>query len=84
MTDLIKVTSKGQITLPIEIRDAIGIQDDSYLMVERVGDYILLKKAEVRMKEIQRILHNEARRKNITKKDLLRALGRNRRKVGAR
>lgn len=74
MTDVVKVTSKGQITLPISIRKAIGISDDSYLLVEQIGDYVLMKKAEVRMKEINRILGNEAKKKGITKKDLLRAL----------
>jgi AbrB family looped-hinge helix DNA binding protein len=83
VTDVVKVTSKGQITLPVGIRNAIGITDDSYLLVERVGDYILLKKAELRMREIQKILRNEARRKKITRKGLLRDLKRERRKVWA-
>ncbi len=74
MTDVVKVTSKGQITLPISIRKAIGISDDSYLIVEQIGDYVLMKKAEVRMKEINRILGSEAKKKNITRKELLRAL----------
>ena len=74
MTDVVKVTSKGQITLPVNIRKAIGIDDDSYLLVERVGEYVLMKKAEVRMKEINRILGSEAKKKNLTRKDLLRAL----------
>ena len=29
----IKVTSKGQVTIPIEIRTALGIDDDTYLEV---------------------------------------------------
>ena len=74
MTDVIKVTTKGQITLPIEIRKAIGLTDESYLVVEQIGDYVLMKKAEVRMKEIQSLLKNEAKRKKITKKELLKSL----------
>ena len=46
MTEVVKVTSKGQITLPISIRKAIGISDDSYLLVEQIGDYVLMKKAD--------------------------------------
>lgn len=83
VTDVVKVTSKGQITLPVGIRNAIGITDDSYLLVERVGDYILLRKAELRMREIQGILRNEARRKSITRTGLLRDLKRERRKAWA-
>ncbi|MEW5936908.1 MAG: AbrB/MazE/SpoVT family DNA-binding domain-containing protein [Candidatus Thermoplasmatota archaeon] len=71
MTEVVKVTSKGQITLPVAIRNAIGITDDSYLVVEQIGEYVLIKKAELRMKEIQNILSNEAKRKKITKKKLL-------------
>ncbi|MCK4718461.1 MAG: AbrB/MazE/SpoVT family DNA-binding domain-containing protein [Thermoplasmata archaeon] len=74
MTEVVKVTSKGQITLPIKIRKAIGIGEDSFLLVEQIGDYVLMKKAEVRMKEINRILGEEAKRKNITRKELLLAL----------
>lgn len=74
MTEVVKVTSKGQITLPVSIRKAIDIDDESYLLVEQIGDYILMKKAEVRMKEINRILGSEAKKKGITRKDLLRAL----------
>ena len=74
MTDVVKVTSKGQITLPVDIRNALDISDASYLVVEQVGDYVLMKKAEIRMKEIQTILKNEAKRKKISKKDLLKAL----------
>ncbi len=74
MTEVVKVTSKGQITLPIEIRKAIGLDKDSYLLVEQVGNYVLMKKAEVRMKEIQKIFSKEAKRKGITKKQLMKAL----------
>ena len=74
MTDVVKVTSKGQITLPIDIRNALEISDASYLVVEQVGDYVLMKKAELRMEEIQSILKIEAKRKKISKKDLLKAL----------
>ncbi len=81
MTDVVKVTSKGQITLPVNIRKAIGITDDSYLVVEQVGEYVLMKKAEIRMKEIQSLLKNEAKRKNITKKELLKSLEKSEKQV---
>jgi len=74
MTDVVKVTSKGQITLPVGIRNALDIGDDSYLVVEQIGDYVLMKKAEIRLREIQSILGNDAKRKKITKKELLKAL----------
>lgn len=40
----VKVTSKGQITIPVEIRVALGIDDDSYLEVSEQDDEIRLRK----------------------------------------
>lgn len=39
-----KVTSKGQITIPQEAREALGIDEDSYLEVHTSGDEIRLRK----------------------------------------
>jgi AbrB family looped-hinge helix DNA binding protein len=39
-----KVTSKGQITIPQEAREALGIDENSYLEVHTSGDEIHLKK----------------------------------------
>lgn len=41
---LIKVTSKGQITIPIEVRDALGIDEGTYLEVSAYGGEIRLRK----------------------------------------
>ena len=81
MADVVKVTSKGQITLPVGIRNALGIDEDSYLLFERVGEYVLMKKAELRMKEIQKILGTAAKRKKVTKKELLKALEKTRKRM---
>jgi transcriptional pleiotropic regulator of transition state genes len=40
----VKVTSKGQITIPAEIRLALGIDDRSYLEVSENGEEIRLRK----------------------------------------
>lgn len=40
----IKVTSKGQVTIPVEIRDALGIDEDTYLEVIEAGQEIRLRK----------------------------------------
>ena len=40
----IKVTSKGQITIPVEIRLALGIDEHSYLEVSEHGEEIRLRK----------------------------------------
>lgn len=40
----VKVTSKGQITIPIELRNALGIDEDSYLEVTATEHEIRLRK----------------------------------------
>jgi len=40
----VKVTSKGQITIPVEIRLALGIDEQSYLEVSEDGEAIRLRK----------------------------------------
>lgn len=41
---VVKVTSKGQVTIPIEIRVALGIDEESYLEVTEQGSEIRLRK----------------------------------------
>jgi AbrB family looped-hinge helix DNA binding protein len=41
---IVKVTEKGQITLPIDLRRKLGITKDDYLVVESEGDYVTLHK----------------------------------------
>jgi AbrB family looped-hinge helix DNA binding protein len=41
---VVKVTSKGQVTIPIEVRDAFGIDEGTYLEVSEEGDEIRLRK----------------------------------------
>jgi transcriptional pleiotropic regulator of transition state genes len=40
----VKVTSKGQITIPVELRQALGIDKDTYLQVTESGNEIRLRK----------------------------------------
>lgn len=43
-TKIIKVTDKGQISIPIEIRKAIGISEGDELIAMRSGNTLCLKK----------------------------------------
>jgi transcriptional pleiotropic regulator of transition state genes len=40
----VKVTSKGQVTIPVEIREALGIDEDTYLEVIEADQEIRLRK----------------------------------------
>ena len=41
---VVKVTSKGQVTIPSEVRTALGIDEGSYLEVTEEGEEIRLRK----------------------------------------
>jgi len=74
MAEVVKVTTKGQLTLPARIRKDLEITDDTYLLAEEVGDFIVLRRAETRFLELTERFQKEAKRKGITREALLRAL----------
>lgn len=41
---VVKVTSKGQVTIPVAVREALGIGENTYLEVVTEGDEIHLRK----------------------------------------
>jgi AbrB family looped-hinge helix DNA binding protein len=41
---VVKVTSKGQVTIPVEVRVALGIDEDTHLEVSEDGSEIRLRK----------------------------------------
>lgn len=71
MVYMSKVTSRGQVTIPQELREEEGITSDDYVVMRRVGNYIVLGRAELRLDEITGAFEKEARSKGITKKSLM-------------
>jgi len=74
VAEIVKVTTKGQVTLPARIRKDLDIDDDTYLLAEGVGEFVVLRKAESRFLELSAKFRREARRKRVTRDQLLRAL----------
>src|SRR5437667_5358972 len=74
MAEVVKVTTKGQLTLPARIRRDLGISEDTYLLAEEVGDFVVLRRAETGFLELSESFQKEAKRKGITSEALLRAL----------
>lgn len=79
MAEIVKVTTKGQITLPARIRKDLGIDEDTYLLAEEIGDFVVLRRAETRFRELSQLFRLQAKREGITQEALLRALKRARR-----
>jgi AbrB family looped-hinge helix DNA binding protein len=83
MTEVIKVTSKGQVTLPAGIRKKLRISKDTYIAVEIIGDYIIMKKVGLKLKEISDIIQKGVKEKRITKKEIEKAILESRKEVWA-
>ena len=47
MTELIKVSSKGQVVIPSDIRQELGISPGSQLVASRMEDFVILKKVVI-------------------------------------
>ena len=73
MPVVIKVTSKGQLTIPIKYRRDLGIDKESYLLVDEIGDFLILKKIQ-KLDQITKILSAKAKEKGITRDDVLKTL----------
>jgi AbrB family looped-hinge helix DNA binding protein len=43
-----KITSKGQITIPVDIREKLGLLPDTEVEFEIVGEAVYLRKAQVK------------------------------------
>jgi len=66
--EVIKVTSKGQLTLPVEIRRDLSLDQGSYLYVTKLGSLILMRKVEdLTLDEISEILQKLAEDRGITR-----------------
>ena len=61
--ELAKVTSKGQITIPIEIRRKLGIKEgDKVLLIEEHGRVIMMNSSMEALRKAQAAFAGEAER----------------------
>jgi antitoxin PrlF len=61
--ELAKVTMRGQITIPIEIRRKLNIKDgDKVVFIEENGKIIMENSAIIALREVQDAFHGEAER----------------------
>lgn len=67
---LVKITSRGRITIPVEIRRKLGVKDgDKVLFVEEAGRIFILNSSIQAMREIQAEFAGEAERVGLSDLD---------------
>lgn len=68
--ELAKITSKGQITLPINIRKALNLRNgDKVAFIEKNGQYILVNPVLLAIREVQDSFYGEAERLNLNNEE---------------
>jgi AbrB family looped-hinge helix DNA binding protein len=66
LVDNAKVMAKGQITLPKDIRDALGVQTGDRVTLIRKGDQVIMMNAAIyAMKMLQTAMEGEAEKAGI-------------------
>jgi len=82
VSEVVKITSKGQFTLPVEIRRDLSLGKDSYLYVTRLGRLIVMKKVnELSLDDISATLQTLAKKRGITRDLLMRDVEKAREKL---
>jgi len=51
ISKIVKVSDKGQISIPVEIRRGVGIHRNDSLLLMQVDDKIIIEKPEKRLEE---------------------------------
>ena len=68
--ELAKVTSKGQVTIPVEIRRKLGIKNgDKVLFIEESGRVYMMNSSMDALREAQRAFAGEAERVGVEDDD---------------
>lgn len=82
--ELAKITTRGQITIPVEIRRKLGVKDgDKVIFLEKNGDVIMGNAAMIAFKTAQEALVGEAERLGLsTEQDVVNMVKEIRREVG--
>jgi AbrB family looped-hinge helix DNA binding protein len=63
MLDVSRVTSKGQVTIPVKMRRKLGIKDgDNVVFIEEGSRIVIANAAMVALKEVQEAFSGEAER----------------------
>ncbi|WP_036223298.1 AbrB/MazE/SpoVT family DNA-binding domain-containing protein [Mesoaciditoga lauensis] len=83
--ELAKVTSKGQVTIPKEIREKLNLKKgDKVLFIEKEDGILIANASMMEFKRAQAAFSAEARDKNITEEELNSAVKKIRRNLSGK
>jgi AbrB family looped-hinge helix DNA binding protein len=64
-----KVTSVGQVTLPKEVREKLGVAEDDYVIIEKIGETYFIKKLHGEKQLLERV-RAKVKKSGITRERL--------------
>lgn len=82
VSQVVKITSNGQFTLPVRIRRDLSLDKGSYIYVTKVGRFVVMNKVEeLSLDDISAILGRLAKRSGVTRRVLMKDIKRIREKM---
>jgi AbrB family looped-hinge helix DNA binding protein len=64
-----KVTSVGQVTLPKEVREELGVGEDDYVIIEKIGETYFIKKLQGEKRLLARV-RERVKKSGVTRERL--------------
>jgi bifunctional DNA-binding transcriptional regulator/antitoxin component of YhaV-PrlF toxin-antitoxin module len=71
---LVRIRSRGQLTLPQDLREALNLDEESGLNVFRVGKVLLMTPKRLQRASLALEVEREMKREGLTLEDLLKDL----------
>lgn len=68
---LVRVRSRGQLTIPQDMREALGLDESTGLNVFRIGKVLILSPKRLQRASLAKEVEREMRRQGLTLKDLI-------------
>ncbi len=68
---LVRVRSRGQLTIPQDMREALSLDEDTGLNIFRVGKVLIMSPKRLQRASLAKEVEREMKRQGLTLKDLI-------------
>jgi len=68
---LVRVRSRGQLTIPQDMREALSLDEDTGLNIFRVGKVLIMSPKRLQRTSLAKEVEREMKRRGLTLKDLI-------------
>ena len=68
---LVRVRSRGQLTIPQDMREALSLDEDTGLNIFRVGKVLIMSPKRLQRASMAKEVEREMKRRGLTLKDLI-------------